>query len=128
MILLEILRTAASRGLGTEGVDLFIGTLPSDAGDGSLFVDQGGQINADTLGIHTINFQVFTRSSSYQTAQMLGQSMVSGLVVQQEAIGTPPAYHVFWCYPRHDPAFVGHDDTTGYFTFVVNYSAKWRVL
>lgn len=125
MLLYELLKhveNASSGALGVEGTSLFIGLAPSDAQSASIFVQQGGERRDYAPGLRRLAFQVFTRDPDIQQAEARAGGIADVLTLRAAAAGN---YHVYECNPRHEPLFLGREDS-GLFTYVVNYNANWR--
>ncbi|KAA0573363.1 minor capsid protein [Azospirillum sp. Sh1] len=125
MLLYELLKyvdSASGGALGVEGTSLFIGLAPSDAQSASIFVQQGGERRDYAPGLRRLSFQVFTRDPDIQAAEARASGIADVLTLRAAAVGP---YHVYECNPRHEPLFLGREDS-GLYTFVINYAANWR--
>lgn len=79
-------------GLGTEGVDLFIGTIPADVTEGVMLRDplSGAMIDEAMKGFTNVEFQVVVRSVDPDAA--FDKALAISAVLRKNYVNAPGVY------------------------------------
>lgn len=104
--------------------NVFEGDMPPNLRRGLLFRPAGGQVEHELPGHRKTEFQVVARGETYPDSRDLADNVFNALTIRHKTIGD---IWVHTCDPQHEPMFLGRD-TSGVYTFVVNFEATWHTL
>lgn len=121
MLLDEIANFLASQALGTVGVDIFKGHLPSNPDDCTVIFETGGYPGSLAADIDYPTFQVLCRARDYETARAKAEQIYAQLHGLAETVLGTRRYLLIQA--SQAPASLGQDEA-----FRHEISTNYRVI